>query len=86
MANDDLGFGRKTGHERGSGVAGIVLLDETDGGVDNKQGDDADKVLPIRRPPLMTQSHKNIQKCSINYPILKSMFVSNKNYSNLFRS
>jgi hypothetical protein len=46
---NDLGFGRETGHERGGGVAGIVLLDETDGGIDDKQGDDADEVLPVRR-------------------------------------
>lgn len=45
--SEDLGFGSEAGHEGGGGVAGVVLFDETDGGVDYEQADDADEVLPV---------------------------------------
>jgi hypothetical protein len=47
-----LGLGGEAGHERGGGVAGVVLLDEADRGVDEEQRDDPDEVLPVRRSPL----------------------------------
>lgn len=40
------------GHESSSCVASIIFFDETDSGVDEKQGDDANKVLPVRGLPL----------------------------------
>ncbi|WVZ73285.1 hypothetical protein U9M48_021611 [Paspalum notatum var. saurae] len=46
---EDLGLGREARHEGGGGVAGVVLLDEADGGVDEEEGDDADEVLPVGR-------------------------------------
>ena len=49
-----LGLGGEAGHESGGGIAGIVLLNETDCGVDDEQSDDPHKVLPVRRLPLQT--------------------------------
>uniref|UniRef100_A0A0A9FQW0 Mha2 n=1 Tax=Arundo donax TaxID=35708 RepID=A0A0A9FQW0_ARUDO len=43
-----LGLRGKVGHERGGGVASVVLLDEGDGGVDDQEHDDTDEVLPVR--------------------------------------
>lgn len=39
---------RQVGHERGRGIAGIVLLDEADCRVDDEKADDPHKVLPVR--------------------------------------
>jgi hypothetical protein len=44
-----LGLGGKVGHESSSSVAGVVLLDERDGGVDDQKHDDTNEVLPVRR-------------------------------------
>lgn len=52
-----LGLGGEAGHESSSGIAGIVLLDETDCGVDDEQSDDPHKVLPVRWLPLKNQQN-----------------------------
>ena len=53
-----LGLGGEAGHERGGGIAGVVLLDEADRGVDEEQRDDPDEVLPVRRSPLHARTHE----------------------------
>lgn len=50
--NSNLAFRCKACHQGSGSIAGIVLLDETNGRVDNQQGYDTNKVLPIWRFPL----------------------------------
>jgi len=54
---EHLGLGREARHERGRRVAGVVLLDEADGGVDEEEDDDADEVLPVGRLPSAVGEH-----------------------------
>lgn len=43
----DLGLGCEGVHEGLDGISGVVFFVETDGGVDEEEEDDTDKVLPI---------------------------------------
>ncbi|KAH0459457.1 hypothetical protein IEQ34_012271 [Dendrobium chrysotoxum] len=42
-----LSFGSKLSHEGCSGITGVVLFDERNGGVNHKKGNNSNKVLPI---------------------------------------
>lgn len=55
-----LCFWCKTSHERSCSITGIVFLYKTNGGVDDKKGNNTDEVLPIRG--LVLQKKKIINK------------------------
>jgi len=44
-----FGFGGKGIHERFDGITGITFFKEADSGVDEKEKDNADEILPIWR-------------------------------------
>lgn len=65
----NLGFGGEAGHQGCCGITSIVLLDEADRRVDQKQGDNPDEILPVWGLPLLNRT-KN-QNASIKQSITR---------------